>query len=173
VPFYQRGTKDWDYGIFAVAYLSPAQLKNGCWPPEGTIHTINSDGFPLCAIVRRPTLADHQGFQAYQGQNHEEAIRLFEEAILAEPCNETALLHLGWSYRKLGLYEESQRESVRLLSIHPESEPARELMIWNHLDKKEFRDAHTQAAELFRINPKYGPASKLLDLTRDSLARAK
>jgi tetratricopeptide (TPR) repeat protein len=165
VPFNQRGEKNWDYGIFATAYLSPSQLLRGCWPPAGTIHTIRVDGFPVCAIVKRVANHDYQGIRAYSQGDYEEAVRLLRHAADIEPCNLSALLHLGWSFRKSGQLDLSDEAALQLLSIHPESEPARELLIWNRLDLNDKSKAREWAEELFGVNPKYPPASRLLNLT--------
>ncbi|MFO7616174.1 MAG: hypothetical protein R6V75_02900 [Bacteroidales bacterium] len=165
VPFNQRGEKDWDYGIFAAAYLSPSQLHRGCWPPAGTIHTISVDGLPLCAIVRRTARHDYQGITAYSEGDYGEAVRLLQLAAESEPCNLSALLYLGWSYRRSGQTELSDAAALQLLDVHPESEPARELLIWNRLDQNDRQKAREWAEELIRANPKYPPASKLLNLT--------
>ncbi|MDD2570474.1 MAG: hypothetical protein PHN30_00880 [Bacteroidales bacterium] len=165
VPFNQRNMKDWDYGIFAAAYLSPSQLQGDCWPPAGTIHTIRVDGFPVCAIVKRVYNFDTKGITAYSTGNHDEAIRLLRRAIEVERCNLAAYLYLGWSYRKTGQLEASNSVAYQLLQVHSESEPARELLIWNYLDLKDLSKARILAEELFRINPKYPPVDQLLQLT--------
>jgi len=161
-PYYQRGEKEWDYGIFPVAYLSPSQLKNGCWPPSGTIHTVRVNGYPVCAIVRREDKNDFYGYQAFMEGRFADAVNGLSGIAGGGGCNETALLYLGWSLRKLGNYERSQELAARLLKIHPESEPAFELSIWNYLDTGETDKARALSEELFRLNPKYPPAGRFL-----------
>ncbi len=162
IPYYQRGEKEWDYGIFPVAYLSPSQLKNGCWPPAGTIHSVRVNGYPVCAIVRRQDKNDFYGYQAFMEERYADAVDRLSGITGGGGCNETALLYLGWSFRKLGNYVRSQESAARLLSIHPESEQAFELSIWNYLDTGETDKARALSEELFRLNPKYPPAGRFL-----------
>lgn len=168
-PYDQKGEKYWDYGIFAVAYLSPSQLMENRWPPAGTIHTIRVDGHPVCAIIKRPSLADQEGFTAFHREEYPLATHLFREALEADPFNETAWLYLGWSLRKSGDLNGSSEAAENLTAIHPEGEPGYELLIWNYLDSGKFRQALQQAEELHQMNPKYPPALKLRAAALDSL----
>ncbi|MCB9260946.1 MAG: hypothetical protein H6607_01020 [Flavobacteriales bacterium] len=45
--------KEWDYAIWTTRTLSPTMIKNGYFPPKGTIQTIEVDGVPIAAIVKR------------------------------------------------------------------------------------------------------------------------
>lgn len=46
---------DWDYWIALSRGVASDQLRNGDWPPPGTIHTVEADGIPLCAVVKNPS----------------------------------------------------------------------------------------------------------------------
>jgi hypothetical protein len=162
VPYYQRGEKDWDYGIFPVAYLSPTQIRGECWPPHGTIHEVKVNGYPVCAVVERSDRSDVEGFNLYGSGQFSEAILRFESTLKTDPCNETALLYLGWSYRKMGKPEESQAAAQKLLEVHPESETAYELMIWNFIDQNNLTEAQRLHTQLLEINPKYDPFKGIL-----------
>lgn len=41
----------WNYALVMSRHRSSDELKNQ-WPPPGTIHTVNADGVPLCAVIR-------------------------------------------------------------------------------------------------------------------------
>ena len=41
----------WNYALLMSRERSSEELKTG-WPPPGTIHTIDADGVPLCAVVK-------------------------------------------------------------------------------------------------------------------------
>jgi tetratricopeptide (TPR) repeat protein len=168
-PYDRKGEFQWDYGIFTVAYFSPSQVRDDHWPPAGTIHTIKVDGYPVCAIVRRVTHADHEGCTAFKNRDYPGAIDSFEKALEADPYNETAWLYLGWSLRNSGDLTGSSEAAKTLIDIHPESETPRELLIWNHLDSGSFREALRLADELLRMNPKYPPATALRKAALDSL----
>ena len=50
---------DWDYGIFTITGIDPAELKNKkSFPPVNCVHTIKVDGYPICFIVRHENKSD-------------------------------------------------------------------------------------------------------------------
>ena len=55
--YYERLNKEWDYAIYINVYIDQAEIKNEQFPPAGTIHTIDVNGMPMCAIVKRPSKA--------------------------------------------------------------------------------------------------------------------
>ncbi len=55
--YYERLNHDWDYALYVNVYIDQAELKNELYPPTGTIHTIDVNGKPMCAIVKRPSKA--------------------------------------------------------------------------------------------------------------------
>ncbi|MFH0761493.1 MAG: phospholipid carrier-dependent glycosyltransferase [Bacteroidota bacterium] len=171
--WYERGCYDWDYGLFVNAYLSPSQLKDGRWPPPGSVHTILVNGYPVCIVMKRDNRMDYNGYRAFRNDSLDLAKDNFYHLLEQDPSNETALLFLGWTLRKSGDYSGSNATAEKLLLIHPESEPARELMIWNYLDEKQFKQALEQASDLYRINPKYPSAKQLLTAAQDSAITGK
>ncbi len=50
---YEKGKNQWEYYLSLSRGISPEKLRAGEWPPPGTIHTIEADRTPLCAIVKR------------------------------------------------------------------------------------------------------------------------
>ncbi|HNX69525.1 MAG TPA: glycosyltransferase family 39 protein [Candidatus Omnitrophota bacterium] len=45
----------WDFWLSLSRKAAPQRLQNGEWPPRyATIHTVETDGVPLCAIVKNP-----------------------------------------------------------------------------------------------------------------------
>lgn len=168
--WYERGCFDWDYGLFVNTYLSPAQLRNGRWPPRDALHAVRVNGYPVCIVIKRDNQLDYKGYLAFKEDSLIQAKDDFVRALELDPCNETALLYLGWTLRKSGDYAGSTAMAGKLLSRHPESEPARELIIWNHLDNKQFQEALKKASELYRLNPKYPAAMRLLAAAQDSAA---
>lgn len=168
----ERGKYDWDYGLFVNAYIGPAGLGGKTPGPSQVIHSISSDGYPLCLVMQRPDKRDLRGYRLFTGGNFAESASLLEAVTREDPGNETAWLYLGWSLRKMNDLAGSERAAGQLLRIHPESEPARELLIWNYLDSKRFNEAEKLAGELYQLNPKYAPATTLLTAARDSIAAA-
>jgi len=64
--YYEKYANDWDYAIFYCAYIAPEELSTQSWPPVGTIHTETVDGFPIAAVVKRPSKEDLAGFKALE-----------------------------------------------------------------------------------------------------------
>ena len=52
----------WKYLLLNAIFLNDNKLTN--YPPHGTIHTINVDGKPVCAIVKRIDRKDYEAFEA-------------------------------------------------------------------------------------------------------------
>ena len=52
IPYSPSRPDQWDYYISLPRGISPEKLLGGEWPPQGTVHTIDADGVPLCAIVK-------------------------------------------------------------------------------------------------------------------------
>lgn len=172
-PWFERGRFDWDYGLFVNAYLGPSGLKGKLLDSLSILHRIEVEGCPMCLVVKRKNKLDLQGYQLFNSNEYSQAADILREAVLDDPGNETAWLYLGWSLRKMNRIDESNEAALHLLGIHPESEPARELLIWNNLDSKQFDRALMIADTLFQMNHKYPPASQLRSAARDSLASVK
>lgn len=171
--WYERGRYDWDYGLFVNAYLGPSGLQRHSVQPAQVIHSINVDGYPMCVVLRREDKRDLAGYQLFTSGLYSESADILKALTGDDPGNETAWLYLGWSLRKMNDLKGSGEAAAGLLRIHPESEPARELLIWNFLDSKRFDQAVSLADELYRLNPKYQPAIALRAAARDSAAALK
>ena len=100
--FYERSEKDWDYALFYSRFIDRSQLLNGSWPPKGTIHTIDRNGIPLCAIVKRENKDDYLGFEAAKRNDIQAAIVHFNRALAYDPRNETASMALSLIYLNIG-----------------------------------------------------------------------
>jgi tetratricopeptide (TPR) repeat protein len=79
--YYERNKKDWDYYICCVKTVAPEQIQEGKWPPKNTVHTIDVDGYPICAIIERKSKADLAGFKALKEKKIDSAIALFNEYL--------------------------------------------------------------------------------------------
>ncbi len=169
--WYDRGKYNWDYGLFVNAYLGPAGLKGKAVKPDQIVHSVDVEGYPMCLVINRPDKGDLAGYRLFASGQYPESAKILEAFTEQDPGNETAWLYLGWSLRKMHDYVGSDMAAGELLRLHPESEPARELKIWNYLETRRFTEALEQANELNRINPRYPPAARLLSAATDSLAK--
>lgn len=91
VRYYEKSKEDWDYAIFYCGYISPEQIRKKLWPPKGTIHTENVDGFPIGAVVKRVSHEDFQGFEALKHRKLNEAKNHFKNFLKIYPESEEVL----------------------------------------------------------------------------------
>lgn len=124
VPYYARGNKDWDYGIFYRTTISPSQTRQSIWPPTGTIKCIEVEEVPVCVIVKRTTKDDYLGKIGYDKKNYSNAESLFMSAIKIDPGSEIAWINLGKTYLKQNKYSDAKSAFEQCLSIFSNYEPA-------------------------------------------------
>ncbi len=156
--YYNKEYKDWDYGIFAAAYLYPSTISHKLWPPKGTIHTINIDGVPVCVIVKRPTKATYEALNAAKLNQPGKADSLFSVALELDPRNENTWLEAGRFCLKNGDTDQALEKFNQALTLLPNYEPAL-LNVATTLTKKgRWDEALTQLNNLLLINPKHLPA---------------
>ena len=124
IKYYSRGNYDWDFAIIANAYIHPFQLKNNIWPPENTIHTIDINSVPICAILERKTKEDYQGYLALKKKNYDQALFLLKRAIKMNPGNESVYINLSIAYLNSGNVDAAIKYLNKCLEIYPEYEVA-------------------------------------------------
>ena len=124
LKYYSRGNQKWDFAIVANSYIHPYQLHEKIWPPENTIHTIEADGIPICAILERKTWNDYTGYTALQNSQLEEAKYLLLKALEEDPANESVLINLSVAYINSNDLDSAKFILEKCLKIYPDYEPA-------------------------------------------------
>lgn len=175
IKYYSRGNYDWDFAIIANAYIHPFQLKNNIWPPENTIHTIDINGVPVCAILERKTKEDYQGYLALKKNNYDQALFLLNKAIKTDPGNESVYLNLSMAFRKSGDINAAKKYLNKCLEIYPEYEVAIYLLAKIHQMEGETDKAIKFFTKNLQNNYKHFPsyvglAIIYLDIGEDQLA---
>ncbi len=99
---YELSKKPADYAIFTSRTMSKTTLQEGYFPPRGTIHTIDLDGVPLCAIIKRENSYMADGSADLERGNLRSAVDQFAAAAQYDPGNEEAWRHLGLCYANMG-----------------------------------------------------------------------
>lgn len=174
IRYYDRGTIDWDYCIVVNSYIDAIQLQTGIWPPKNTIHTIDVDGKPVCAILKRDDRNDYLGFAAKSmaesiKENNttrdslfRESIVSFKKAIKADSHNETALLSLTEIYMNAQNLDSAMYYVDLLLAVYPTYENGLNYKGWlsiQKFDKNQNQQALTDAKNAFekiiKVNYKY------------------
>jgi len=105
--YYDRLNRDWDYAIYVNVYIDQAELKNDQFPPSGTIHTIDVNDKPMCAIVKRPSKASIGYSDDLKSGNNTSAKQKLRSYYDADKDNFEANINLALLYNKLG-----QRDSL-------------------------------------------------------------
>jgi tetratricopeptide (TPR) repeat protein len=128
VRYYDRSEHQWDYALYYSRFVDRWQLQNGIWPPKGTIHTIQADGIPLCAIVKRENTEDYLGFEASKMNDQSCAIEHFTNAMEYDPNNEKVALALSIIYFKSGQLDKAEKALSQSLKIYPDN-PAAQIVL--------------------------------------------
>lgn len=156
--YYSRGNTDWDYMMVANSYISQAQLKQKIWPPSNTIHTINVDGYPICAILERKTKLDAEAYKSMQAGDYQTAVINYEQALKITPDNEAALINLAQIYQQTQQIGLAEKTLTKLLKIYPDNERALGMMGTVKLGQGKINEAARIFNKTIEENPKYGPA---------------
>ena len=155
IRYYERGNVDWDYAIFVNTGINPAQLKNGTWPPKNTIHTINVDGVPICAILKRTDRSDMAGSQALEKGDFQTAVPLLQKAVNILPTNESALLNLGDAFIKMQKMDTAMMYINQLLKFDPELDNALNFQAYIYLATNDVENSLKTANRIIKNNYKY------------------
>jgi len=155
IRFYERGNSDWDYAIFVNTGVNPAQLQNGAFPPKNTVYTVNVDGKPICAVLKRTDKSDYFGSQALEKGDLQTAIPLLQKSIEVLPTNETALLNLADAYIKIQQLDSAMIYINKLLSFDPELDNALNFKAYIYLAKNDFENSLATAKRIIKNNYKY------------------
>jgi len=155
---YSSGYYDWDFAIFANSYIDPFQLQQNIWPPDNTIHTIQVDGRPICAILARTSKDDYAGYQALNEEKYELALSLLEKAVNTDTVNVSAYINLSVAYLESGDLISAIEPLKKCLEIYPGYEVAvNQLAKISHM-KGEMETAVDLLKQNLENNYKYMPS---------------
>lgn len=131
----------WDYLILTTRTFSKNELLNGSFPPKGTVYTVEADGIPLAAVIKRENYSMPLGYRALDNQNFDSSIYYFEDAVKYAPNDEEAWRMLGFSLINKGRLDSAETMLKKAIEIYPENFTA-----WNNLglvffNKKNFNKA--------------------------------
>ena len=152
IEYFYRGNKDWDYAIFVNDKISTAQLKNGTFPPPNTIHTINVDGKPICAIIKRNDKNDLMGYLALRKKDTINSISYLKKAIDIYPNNETALYNLAYIYNNLQKIDSADLFIKRVIDIDPMCLKALFIQAQIYFVKSDFESALNICNKMLKID---------------------
>lgn len=119
VGYAKRYDKDWDYCILFSRFVEPAQLISGNWPPPETIHTIDVDGVPVAAILKRKTRKDFEGLQLLKAKKYEEAKGAFLASLVEYPNNDVVWEKLASMYNTEGKIDSMLMACQKVIARDP------------------------------------------------------
>lgn len=92
----QWNKSNWDYAIWTMRTLSPTQIEKGYFPPKGTIHTIDVDGVPIAAIVKRENNHIPKAYDLINKREYAQAEKELLAYIEYDPLEEEAYRTMGY-----------------------------------------------------------------------------
>ena len=116
--------EDWDYAIVVNRYISPFQLKNKLWPPDNAIHIIYADKVPICAVLKRKSKDDLNGYNAMKEGRTADAIKYFKTALQADDRDEMIYYNYTTALYTGGLNQKADSMLKKSLEIRPDFELA-------------------------------------------------
>ncbi len=120
----ERSQSDWDYMIVANSYIPVNQLKDKIWPPKNAIHVIYADQVPVCAVLKRETKLDLQGYKALKGGDTIGAVKFFEDALKINTQDELIFYNFAAALVTEGKIDSAKTVLQSALKINPVYEPA-------------------------------------------------
>ena len=153
--YYERGNKNWDYAIITNTYINDNQLKRKIWPPKNTIHTIDVDGYPICAILKRENKDDYYGYTALQDNKIVEGVSYLENAIKYDPANEAALLNLSQTMLRMRNYTKAIQYANMCLKVYPNYDRALYQLGLAYMNMGDLQNALLTFDSITKINNRF------------------
>ncbi|MEM1216645.1 MAG: tetratricopeptide repeat protein [Bacteroidota bacterium] len=120
VRHHQRFDQDWDYGIFINRYIDGPHLRAGTWPTSRTIHTIDANGKPICAIYERKSDQAFTGRAAEKRGDFVTAVTAYQAEVATHPDNELAWVGLANASLNTGNFATTESAARKAIEILPE-----------------------------------------------------
>lgn len=138
---YEEQKQPWDYLILTTRTFSSNELLNGSFPPKGTVHTIDADGIPLAAIVKRENNYMPLGYTSLDKQQFDSSVFYFTRAVEYAPKDEEAWRMLGFSLINKSRMDSAEMMLKKSIEIFPENFSAYSNLGIVYFNKKEYQKA--------------------------------
>lgn len=158
VRYYEKSREDWDYAIFYCGYISPEQITKKLWPPKGTIHTEEVDGFPIAAVVKKISHEDYEGYQSLLKGKQDEAEEHFRDFLKVYPENEEAWQGLAQVMMNKRQYDSTIVYADKALEYNPRQIVAALLKASAQNSTKQYENALKTSNEILEIKDDFGDA---------------
>jgi len=171
----ERSTYNWDYYISTNRYILPFRLKEGLWPPTGALKVVYAGEAPVCTVIERQSKADYNAFRALQENRCDDAVKLFQKAILENHCDEMIFYNFAVALNRLRDSLKADSVLNECLKINPFFEPALMYAGIISVSRSEYDKAEGYFEKLINFNRKYFEAYvKLAEvISRKDVERAR
>jgi tetratricopeptide (TPR) repeat protein len=156
--YYDRAERDWDYAVYFCNYIHPYQLRNGLWPPAGTIHTIDIKGIPVCAILKRETKEDMEAINLIRRRDYLNGLARLEEVNRKYPTSEMVKLRMAEGYLSTGQMDKAIAICDECIELYPDYDKALNLKGVAYMQKGDLETARQIFLRIIRINYRFAPA---------------
>ncbi len=119
----ERSQSDWDYAIVANRYITPYQLKNKIWPPANAIHIVYADQVPVCAVLKRGSRDDLDGYIALNEGRTGDALKFYGKALRSDSSDEMIFYNFARALYREGRFQRADSVLKAGLEINPDFEP--------------------------------------------------
>lgn len=150
--YYEKYSKDWDYGIFANVYINRFQLKNSLFPPKNTIYSCDVDGFPMSVVMKRLSKKDFEGVELERQRKYDEALQVFNEYIREYPDNEEILSHMAKIYYLMNNLPLSEKYAQLSLKLHPSLNETLYVLAMVYINQNKTKEALATAQRILDEN---------------------
>ncbi len=111
----------WDYAVWTTRTLPQKTMRNGYFPPKGTIHTIEVDGVPLAAIVKKENNYLDLATQLSKEKKYDSAIYYYNKAIAYDPLFEEPYRNLALAYMNLNRFDLAKKNLKKSIELYPDN----------------------------------------------------
>ena len=153
--YYDRHMIEWDYYLCVNTHIHPYQLRHQYWPPAGTIHTIDVDGMPICAIIKRPSKDDLIGSGLLKQQQFQAAIPYYENYLLVDSTNCSVWASLANCYIGLNNNQLTMQYALKSLQYYDTYSVALDMLGRSQLGMGNIELANTTFQKLAKERPNY------------------
>ncbi len=160
--YYSKSKRDWEYGVFVNTFIGSYQLEQGYFPPPGTIYTVEVEGVPLAAVVKRTSYADKAGFDAMAAGRFQEALENFQQFVKINGETEEVNYGLAEASLRLGNADQAIAYASRALQLHPEYLQALNILGQAQLNKGDYNGAISSYSQILVLRPSYVQAYYML-----------
>ncbi len=153
---YELTKKYADYSIFTSRTMAKTTLLEGYYPPKGTIHVVELDDVPLCAVIKHENHYMADGYAQIDSGRYAQAVDYFRKAVAYDPGNDEAWRMLGLAMANVGpQYADSALWALRKsIEVLPENFIAYDVsgMIFSSLNRNDTAIRLFEKAISYKIN---------------------